>query len=70
MVIVGWSFGILEAICVTVLVGLAVDYVTHMGPSHHATNVAAAAPITRFPSHPFARTLNRINHGFLSLSPQ
>jgi hypothetical protein len=34
MYIVGWSFGILEAICVTVLVGLVVDYVVHMGMSY------------------------------------
>jgi multidrug efflux pump subunit AcrB len=34
MFVAGWSFGILEAICVTVLVGLAVDYVVHMGMSY------------------------------------
>ena len=32
--VAGWSFGILEAICVTVLVGLVVDYVVHMGMSY------------------------------------
>ena len=34
MYALGWSFGILEAICVTVLVGLVVDYVVHMGMSY------------------------------------
>eukprot|EP01051_Picozoa_sp_SAG22_P003742 SAG22_NODE_186_length_15907_cov_45.496774_9_plen_1375_part_00 len=27
----GWEFGILESICVTILVGVVVDYVVHMG---------------------------------------
>ena len=34
MYLAGWSFGILESICVTILVGLIVDYVVHMGMSY------------------------------------
>jgi hypothetical protein len=34
MVWLGWSFGVMEAICVTILVGLVVDYVVHIGHSY------------------------------------
>mmetsp|Transcript_21990 Transcript_21990/g.36677 ORF Transcript_21990/g.36677 Transcript_21990/m.36677 type:complete len:288 (+) Transcript_21990:133-996(+) len=34
MVLVGWTLGIMESVCMTILVGLSVDYVVHMAHAY------------------------------------
>ena len=65
MSLYGWEFGVMESICVTILVGLAVDYVVHLGHAYSACpdDVVHAAPHRER----VARTLFAMEHTGISV---
>merc|ERR1719261_817333 len=43
LALAGWSLGTVEAICITMLVGLSVDYAVHLSDSYIHNGLASAA---------------------------
>lgn len=43
MVWIGWSLGLIESICITILVGLSVDYVIHIAHAFNESRFATRA---------------------------